>query len=212
VERWGGLARRLLDFSQTLSTLGPTLLAALMALAALIGWSLPNYVGRMRRWLDDHVAFHALYRDVRSALFVCTVASMIQRRATASGMGLQESLQRIAQHSEPWLRWHCERSIERIIDHGSQGAEVFDTGVLAGPTMHYLYDIVQARGFEEGLLRVGARIEQRVITQVARRAAALRWALLLAGLATVMGVGAWTMAVVLEMKQVLVGVVGGQGL
>ena len=210
-QRWGGLARELVEFSAMLTTAGPLVAALLLGLCAAVAWSLPAYVGRLRGWLDAHVVFHALYRDIRSALFVCTVASMIRCRPATGGMGLQEALQRIAVHAEPWLRWHCERSIERILDHGAQGAEVFDTGVLAAPSMHYLYDVVQARGFEEGLLKAGARIEQRVLASVRSRAQVLRWTLLLCGLGTVMVVGAWTMAVVFEMKQVAVGIVGGQG-
>ena len=208
-ERWGSLARELVAFSEQIAAVGPVAVVLLLALVAAVAWSLPAYVGRLRRWLDAHVVFHALYRDIRSALFVCTVASMIRCRPAAGGMGLQEALQRIAFHAEPWLRWHCERSIERILDHGAQGAEIFDTGVLNDPAMHYLQDIVQARGFEEGLLKAGARIEQRVLTRVRSRAQVLRWTLLLCGLGAVMAVGAWTMGVVFEMKQVAVGIVSG---
>lgn len=208
-ERWGSLARKLVDFSAQIAAAGPVAVVLLLVLVAAVAWSLPAYVGRLRRWLDAHVVFHALYRDIRSALFVCTVASMIRCRPAAGGMGLQEALQRIAFHAEPWLRWHCERSIERILDHGAQGAEIFDTGVLADPAMHYLQDIVQARGFEEGLLKAGTRIEQRVLTRVRSRAQVLRWTLLLCGLGAVMAVGAWTMGVVFEMKQVAVGIVSG---
>lgn len=208
-ERWGSLARELVAFSAQIAAAGPVAVVLLLVLVAAVAWSLPAYVGRLRRWLDAHVVFHALYRDIRSALFVCTVASMIRCRPAAGGMGLQEALQRIAFHAEPWLRWHCERSIERILDHGAQGAEIFDTGVLADPAMHYLQDIVQARGFEEGLLKAGTRIEQRVLTRVRSRAQVLRWTLLLCGLGAVMAVGAWTMGVVFEMKQVAVGIVSG---
>lgn len=208
-ERWGSLARELVAFSAQIAAAGPVAVVLLLVLVAAVAWSLPAYVGSLRRWLDAHVVFHALYRDIRSALFVCTVASMIRCRPAAGGMGLQEALQRIAFHAEPWLRWHCERSIERILDHGAQGAEIFDTGVLADPAMHYLQDIVQARGFEEGLLKAGTRIEQRVLTRVRSRAQVLRWTLLLCGLGAVMAVGAWTMGVVFEMKQVAVGIVSG---
>ncbi|MNV75049.1 hypothetical protein D3C71_1683120 [compost metagenome] len=64
-------------------------------------------------------------------------------------------------------------------------------------------DMTDALGLETGLARVRQRVESRLLARVRRQAAALRWALLIASLATVLGVTLWHYAVIDELRRAL---------
>ena len=209
LEKWGALGQRLVRFSAWIAAYGPWVLAALAALATWVWWSLANFTGPARRWLDEHVLVYRLYRDFRGAMFLASVSSMVKRRSGSSTLKLQDALLELGAQGEPWLRWHCDAIVENINQSGGQGPEIFDTGVVDREILYYLMDMVQTQGFDEGLHRAGARTEQRVVQVVGMRAAVIRWVLLCAGLLTVMVMAGWTMAVIMEMKGAVMATMSG---
>lgn len=201
--KWGPAGQSLLALSDAVAAHWLPALVTVIAGVSWVAWSLPNFVHPVRRWMDEHIALYRLYRDFRGALFMATIASMVRKRTSASGLRLNDALGEMAQAAEPWLRNHCLRIIENIDHSGGQGPEVFDTGVLDREVLYFLMDLVESKGFDEGLQRAGARTEKRAATVVASRAAILRWVMLLASLATVGSVLAWTVSVNYEMKQIM---------
>lgn len=208
LDKWGSLGKGLLSLSNNVVDYGGIALCALIAAIAWTAWSLQNFVHPFRKWLDNHILIYKLYRDFRGAMFMATAASMVRRRAGTSGLRLQDALVELGEAAEPWLRWHCDQIVENINQSGGQGPEVFDTGILDQEVLYYLLDMVETKGFDEGLQRAGARTEQRAVLVVGRRAAVLRWVLLIIGLVTVMVVGGWAMAVIFEMKKVIMSTLG----
>lgn len=203
LEKWGNLGKGIVELSQNVSDYWIPALLLVFGCISWVIWSLPNFIGPTRRWLDKHILLYKLYRDFRGAMFMATAASMVRRRAGAGGMRLQEAMLELGAAAEPWLRWHCDQIVENINQSGAQSPDVFDTGVLDRDVLFYLMDMVETKGFDEGLQKAGARTEKRAVKVVGARAAILRWILLVIGLATVMGVGGWVMGVIFEMKQVM---------
>lgn len=207
LEKWGSAGQSLLSLSDAIAHHWLPALLVVFAAVAWVAWSLPNFIHPVRRWLDDHIALYRLYRDFRGALFLATIASMVRKRAAASGLRLNDALAELGASAEPWLRWHCEQIIERIDHTGGQGPDVFDTGVLDREVLYFLMDLVESRGFDEGLQKAGARTEKRAAVVVASRAAILRWAMLIGSLAVVGGILLWIVNVNYEMKQIMMTVI-----
>src|SRR3546814_19027638 len=80
------------------------------------------------------------------------------------------------------------------------GAETFNTGLLDREQFWFLSDMVMARGLQSGLALTATRLRTHVLGTVARQAGALRWCLLLASLACLLGLGAWHYAVTYELR------------
>ena len=209
VDKWGSLGSNLVKLSDRVDAAWIPVLALVVALVGWVAWSLPNFVHPARKWLDQKVLIYKLYRDFRGAMFMATVASMVRRRGGAAGLRLQEALAELGLAAEPWLRWHCDEIVENINQSGGLSPAVFDTGVLDREILFYLMDMVDTKGFDEGLQKAGARTEKQAVSIVAKRAAVLRWLMLAIGLCTVGGIGGWTMAVIFEMKGVMMSTLCG---
>jgi hypothetical protein len=111
--------------------------------------------------------------------------------------------------AEPWLRWHCDQIVENINQSGGQNPDIFDTGLLDDEALYFLMDLVESKGFDEGLQATGRRTERLAVKTVASRAAVLRWMLLILGLATVATVLVLTMGTIFQMKGAIMSTMGG---
>lgn len=75
--------------------------------------------------------------------------------------------------------------------------------MLDQETWWYMADMMDALGLEAGLARVRQRVEARLLARVRRQATALRWSLLVASLATVLGITLWHYGVIDELRRAL---------
>jgi len=165
-----------------------------------VGWSLPNLTGRVRRVLDRHFIWR-LYRDLQGIRFLASLATMVKRRGNVS-TALREALELQVEGANPWRRWHLERMIAHI-DDGRVGSATFDTGIVEPETLWFLADLIAARGMDSALQQTRARLEARSLRQVARRAMAARWVLLLAAVGVALSLVFWHVGVVNEMRSAL---------
>jgi hypothetical protein len=167
------------------------------ALVYAVAWSLPNLTGRLRQVLDRGFVWRA-YRDFHCIRFLAALSVMVKRRGNVS-TSLRDALDLQADGAPPWRRWHVDRMIANI-DDGRVGSDTFDTGIVDAETLWFLTDLIAARGMDEALLRTRERLERHVVARIARRAALLRWALLLACVAAAISLVFWHFAVVNEMR------------
>ncbi|WP_296560315.1 general secretion pathway protein [Pigmentiphaga sp.] len=196
----GNLTRRLYAFAELIHG---NLFVSVLALGLVVyftGWSLPNLTGRVRRVLDRHFIWR-LYRDLQGIRFLASLAAMVKRRGNVS-TALREALELQVEGANPWRRWHLERMIANI-DDGRVGSATFDTGIVEPETLWFLDDLIAARGMDRALQQTRARLEERSLRQVARRALAARWVLLLAAVGVALSLVFWHVGVVNEMRSAL---------
>jgi type II secretory pathway component PulF len=196
----GKQASRLYALAGFVETYALTLLMSTVGLAWLIGWSLPNLVGPVRRWLDERLIWR-LYRDFQGIRFLASLATLVKKRGNVSP-GLRDVLEVQTIGANPWQRWHIEQMIARI-DDGQVGSATFDTGMVDRETLWFLTDLIATRGMDDALVRARARVETRAVHDVARKAALARWAMLLVAVAVLFGILFWHFAVVNEMRMAM---------
>jgi type II secretory pathway component PulF len=196
----GTQAARLYRLSDFIEAWALVLAASSVGLMWLTAWSLPNVVGPVRRWLDEHLIWR-LYRDFQGIRFLASLATLVKKRGNVSP-GLREVLEVQAVGANAWQRWHIEQMIARI-DDGQVGSATFDTGVVDRETLWFLTDLIATRGMDDALLRARTRVETRAVHDVARKAAVARWAMLLVAVAILFGILFWHFAVVNEMRMAM---------
>lgn len=201
------LTRRLYALAAGIDAYALSVGVVLIAIAYLGVWSLRSLVGPLRQRLDEW-AIWRLYRDLQGVRFLSSLATLLRRRGNVSTQ-LREALALQGAGAGPWLRWHVDAMLARV-DAGQVGAATFDTGIVDADTFWYLRDMIDTRGLDDGLQRASDRIERRTLGRVARRAALLRWVLLLGALGMLMGLALWHVAVIQEMKSALTSFYAGR--
>jgi len=199
-EYLGVLTRRLFEFSAWVLVYWPAVAAGLAGSLGLVLWSLPNLTGRLRMALDRHGPWR-LYRHFHAVRFLAVLGAILERPGAGS-MRLAAALDMQKACAGPWAAWHIDAMLGRI-DAGVTGAATLDTGLLDRELYWFLADMALARGLEQGLLAARERLMSRILVSVARQAAVLRWSLLLACVAGLLGLGLWHYAVIDELRRSL---------
>ncbi len=199
-EDYGRLTRNLFGLAGALDQWLLLWLVLSLGIALLSLWSLPNLTGGARAALDRWLLWR-LYRDFQAIRFLCLLSVLIRQRGSADTR-LRRALSVQAGGASPWLHTHLQAMLDHI-DAGDSGPDIFATGMLDQETWWYMADMMDALGLEAGLARVRQRVEARLLARVRRQATALRWSLLVASLATVLGITLWHYGVIDELRRAL---------
>ncbi|EQD33540.1 Type II secretion system F domain protein, partial [mine drainage metagenome] len=124
-------------FGHGLIGYGPFIALSLVALAVLIGWSLPNWtrtkIGFSRRWFDQHLMPWTLYARTQSTFFLSTTAAMMR-----SGIPLKAIATDMLPFASPWMRTHL-RKLLRDLEAGRPEVEALGAGMLPEDTSNRLF-------------------------------------------------------------------------
>lgn len=200
LEDYGRLTRNLFGLARALNQWLLLWLVLSLGLALLSLWSLPNLTGRLRGVIDRWLLWR-LYRDFQAIRFLCLLSVFIRQHG-ASDTRLRHALSVQAAGASPWLHAHLQTMLDHI-DAGESGPDIFATGLLDRETWWYMADMMDALGLETGLARVRQRVESRLLARVRRQASALRWALLITALTTILGITLWHYGVIDELRRAL---------
>ncbi|NYT61340.1 general secretion pathway protein [Alcaligenaceae bacterium] len=200
VEYYGSLARSLIRLSGLIQLNWPFMAVFMAGGGMLLLWSLPNTCGPVRRHLESY-ALWRIYRHIAALRFLALLAIVLGRTSSESTQ-LRAALLLQKTGASKWQASHIDGMLMRI-DTGMTGADIFDTGLLDREQFWFFSDMVMARGLQAGLQLVSDRLRQHVLGSVARQAQALRWVLLLASLACLLGLGLWHYAVIDELRRSL---------
>lgn len=199
-EYYGSMTRQLIAWSELIRQFYAFLLVLCLGGWGVLLWSLPNTSGPIRKTLDAY-AIWRIYRHVQALRFLALLALVLGRDDSGSTQ-LRSALALQKQGASPWQAGHITAMLTRI-DGGVTGAASFDTGLLDREHYWFFSDMVMARGLSQGLALTSERLRLQVLSVVARQAAVLRWTLLLACLALVLGLGLWHYAVIDELRRSL---------
>jgi len=193
----GPVTQRLVSVAALLERYLIPFLATALLFALLVWWSMPNLTGRVRQALD-RIGVWRMYRDLQSVRFLSLLGVTVRQRGNV-GARLRDAVMSQLAGATRWKSWHLHRMLERI-DDGVVGAETFRTGLLDEPTCWYLADVIAAHGVDEGLLRARDYVEEQLMRHVERRAAALRWALLISATGVLIATVLWHYAALDELR------------
>lgn len=199
VEMWGSKGKSMLAFADFLKAYSLYCLAAIVGVVGWISWSLSNYTGPGRAWLDRKAPLYTLYRDFMSATFIATLSSMLKKRGNVS-MNLREAIEVIREASNPWMGWHCTQMMGNLEELGGQSADIFNTGIMDEEDFYFMSDMVRIKGFDEGLRLSGERTEKETIKNIEKKAGVLRWVLLIFGIGMIFLFAGWVTAIMSELK------------
>lgn len=197
---FGSLTQRLIAFSAGLQRYGPAVLVAGAAALGWVVWSLPNYTGPLRSRLDRYAVWQ-VYRQVH-ALRLLSMLVIFLGAGGRDAVQLRPALVLQRFGMSAWTVDKLHRMIRRL-DAGVSGVDTFDVGLL-DPSLYWLmHDWVAARGLTHGVMATVERLQQQLPVVLARKVQCVRWGVLIACVALMLGLALWHYAVIDELRRSL---------
>ncbi|WP_206955991.1 type II secretion system F family protein [Trinickia acidisoli] len=165
----GPVASFMHTLSYSVRTFWPLWFASIIAFVGVSLWAVPNYIGRLRPWLDRHVLYFQLYREFRAAQFLTSLATITQN-INNSALPIPQALQRMHADATPWVRWHIERILVNMEENSDGKGENFATGMVSKQMEYRMIDIAQYADMADMLDQVGKTILKRSPKEMERRA------------------------------------------
>lgn len=202
-EEWGQKGKAWRNWADGVKAYGPFVLAAFALALSWLIWSFSNFVGTTRDWLDRKTILYRMLRDLKGALFLATMSTLMQRRGNVTHT-LTDSLTTLAQGARSaWFRWRIREIAARVETSGAVNADVFHTAMLSDEMFYFLRDMQEARGMSEAFAQTGQYVEKTIVEAIVRRMSVYRWAVLLVGVACLIGVMGYQMAVIDDMRKAM---------
>ena len=157
----------LYDLSSLILTYWYIIYGVPVALAIAVLISLPRWTGPMRRRLDAFPPY-SIYRDVRAAEFLVSLAAMMQAKTS-----MFEALAMMARGSPPWMLNHLMRMRASLRSDRSL-VKAVNTGIFGNELLDRVVDYSERSNFEQGIRKIGLTTIDEVAEMVNARAALLR--------------------------------------
>lgn len=138
----------------------PHYLAGLIGFICFIVWSLPNLTGRIRTVLD-YIPPYTIYRLRQSSALLGVMGGLLN-----AGMEMSAAFKRVADISNPYMRWHIRKILKKMESSGSDGIKSLDVGLFNMVIMDRIEDASASRGFDETLTYIGTTALDSVIDRV----------------------------------------------
>lgn len=176
-EKWDTVGKILYAISYVTTRYGALLLLGLIAAAWRFMWSIPNWTGTYRLVLDRYTPYR-LFRDYHASIFLSALASLL-----ATGEPLVRSLERLKKRSTPWLAWHIQKILTRLLAQSTQSAnygQAFDTGVFDRELSNRIVDYSRrSANFADVIQKLGIKGVEDARKRVQKSAKALNVSLLI---------------------------------
>jgi type II secretory pathway component PulF len=174
------------------------LLIIIVSTVALI-WSLKHYVGKGRRWLDNHVLPFQMARDFNAAAFFSTVSSITTPR-NGNVVQIRDALQQLKQNAYPWLRWQINMVLENLAARPNSKGEMFNTGITDKKTYYRILDIGDYAEVPVMLQKTGEIILRVAPADIQRRANVLKVVLVAVCMVSMLSIYGGTFALINAFK------------
>ncbi len=197
-EYLGSTASSLFAFAALLKSWWIVLVMCLVVALAMGFYSLPRSHGAGRKFLD-HYGPWRLYRQVYCMRLLALISILLQPGVGASKQ-LRAAVEVFYAEANPWLASYLLQTL-MLIEQGHTDASAFDTGLLDKELYWYFEDMAAAQGLQPGLQAVHERMSERWLRRIKVQALALRWGVLLTGLAMVFALGLWHYAAIDDLRR-----------
>ncbi|MEW6342965.1 MAG: type II secretory pathway component PulF-like protein [Pseudomonadota bacterium] len=170
----GPVASFMHSMSYGVRTFWPLWFASILVIIGVIVWSVPNYLGTMRPWLDKHVMPFQLYREFRAAQFLTTLSTITQN-INNHVLPVPQALQRMEADAVPWVRWHIHQILANMENNAEGKGENFATGMVSKKMEYRMIDIAQYADMSDMLDQVGKTILKRTPKEMEQRAVRIQF-------------------------------------
>lgn len=164
-------------------------LSFVIVIIGTVIWALPNYVGRYRRFLDDHIFIFQIYRDFVGASFIMSAAAL-SSLVGSQLIQFHDALSQIrARSNVPWLNWQIDMIQTNMKLNPNSKAEIFNTGVTTKRMYYRILDIADYQEMSVMLNKVGDIILEIAPQETSKRSFKIRVTVM--SLCLVLMVGSW---------------------
>ncbi|MEX3960179.1 type II secretion system F family protein [Trinickia sp. EG282A] len=171
-EKWNSMGKSIYAVSYVARHYGLVIFIAAGALLWWFKWSIPNWRGRRRAKADNYIPYR-VFRDYHGSIFMVALASLM-----VSGETLVRSLEKLKRRGKPWLRWHINTILNRLLTKNLNYGEAFATGIFGQELSNRLID--QSRrssDFNQVIKKMGVEGIEEAREQVRKSAKSLNIAL-----------------------------------
>ncbi|KVO15202.1 type II secretion system F family protein [Burkholderia ubonensis] len=172
-EKWNSMGKSIYAVSYVARHYGLIVLIAAAAILWRFKWSIPNWRGRRRAKVDNYIPYR-VFRDYYGSIFMVALASLM-----VSGETLVRSLEKLKRRAKPWLRWHINTILNRLLTENLSYGEAFATGIFGQELSNRLID--QSRrssDFNQVIKKMGVEGIEEAREQVRKSAKSLNIALI----------------------------------
>ncbi|MBC3871446.1 type II secretion system F family protein [Undibacterium oligocarboniphilum] len=179
INQLGTLGATLFGISHVVKAWWWLVVSVEISTVVLVYWSMDNYTGKFRKWLDDHVLPYQLYRDFVGAGFVVNVGALTSIGGSQI-MSLNDSISAIRFKSKlRWLNWQIDEIQNNLLIRPNSKAEIFNTGIVAKKMYFRMLDISDYKEMDEMLPDVAQLIMEWAPVEANKRAMTLRFSMLI---------------------------------
>jgi len=163
IERWPTLGQNLYFVSSFIVNNWMYLILGLVLSSVAIGSTIGKWTGHVRQ-VFDRVPPWSVYKVYQASAFLISLASLMQ-----SGTPLNDSLQKIARSSSPWLAWHINIMIKNMKKGGKNFGMHLNVGLLDDETAGDVIDYSELGKFEIAIYSIGEKNLKTSIKQINER-------------------------------------------
>jgi type II secretory pathway component PulF len=167
VATWGPWGQGLYAVANAITSYGPYALAAFIALASLIVWSMPRWTGTGRAQADKVMPW-SIYRMFSGSMFLLSLSSLLK-----AGVPLGEAVRQVRTIASPWVRDHLAL-MQRRLASGKSYAIALNTGLLDKPLMRQVSIYSELTAFDHAIKSIGERAIEATIDRVKDQANIVR--------------------------------------
>jgi type II secretory pathway component PulF len=128
VANWQGFAQLFYKVCTFLASWkGAVLGVVVAACVSWVIWSVNNFTGTFRNWLDDHIWPYSIIRGFKACDFLTAYSLMLRKSRLADERVIAST---IGAAGTPWLRWHLNEVSQRLAADPDSLGSAFNTGLL----------------------------------------------------------------------------------
>lgn len=162
-------------------------IGSLIGLVFLLRWALPNYVGKHRRFLDNHILPFQMYRDFNGATFLVSLGGL-SKLVGSQLTQLYPSLTAMKNRSTvAWLNWQIDMIQHNIQVAPNSKAEIFNTGICGKALYYRMLDVADYQDTSAMLSQVGRICLEIAPEEVKSKANKIRYVLMVGSICLMVG-------------------------
>ncbi len=201
-EQWGPVGKLFNTVGEFIRSWGWAVLA-LEALAIWwVKWSFPNYVGKLRPWLDRNFLPYQFYRDFRGASFLSSLGAATTKVGTQV-QTVPDALEKIEPEAYPWLRWHIKQILDNFEQEPNAKGEAFNTGIVNDRAYYRIVDLASYNDMSTMLGKVGEIVRTTAPVEMQKKATTLRYIVVIGVILLMMSFYFGTFKMGDEFKQII---------
>ena len=202
LEFWQPVAKNLLHWAAWVTRYGVLVLMGIAAAIATLTWSVPNFVGTGRSFMDKHIALYRTARDVQATRFLMLISELTRPRGNNMST-MKVSLETFrANTSNPWLQWKLDMALQRMAATGGTTLDFLDVGLVPDEMFFYLRDMEEAhKDMSIAFARTAQHIDTMLLPKFAKSLKRTRWAVLICSICVIAGANGWIVATSKSMEQ-----------